>query len=215
VIAITGGSGEVSQQVALNLLRLNQDFRLYGRSETVRPEISKHYVKIENYRDLKIDSETDSLLVTNGSFIFKNFDELDVSEIDTLIDSNFYSVIKIIWEFLRVTRSDRERNIYVIGSTAAYDLGPKAALYGSCKVALKGLLQALNKEYAQTDTRFTLISFSTVDNKMGRKVPDQSQPTLLNIQDVADEITERIIRRKNFYEPEVILRRRFIQEHRK
>ena len=215
MILITGGSGEVAQQVALKLLEAKQSIRIYGRGYVNESPLLNYFEKVDNYNNLDVDQRADALLVTNGSFIFKNFEEMSESEIGHLISSNLDSVIKVIWQFLKKTNINAPRDIFVIGSTAAYDLGPKAAVYGACKLALKGLLQSLNKEYQQSDTRFSFISFSTVDNSMGRLVPDQVTPTLLNIQDVSAEIANRILRRKNYYEPEVILRRRFIQEHKK
>jgi NADP-dependent 3-hydroxy acid dehydrogenase YdfG len=215
MILITGGSGEVAQQVALKLLEAKHLIQIYGRGDVNESPLLDHFEKVDNYNNLNIAQRADALLVTNGSFIFKNFEEMSESEIGQLISSNFDSVIKIIWQFLKKTNINAPRDIFVIGSTAAYDLGPGAAVYGACKLALKGLMQSLNKEYQQSDTRFSFISFSTVDNAMGRLVPDQVTSTLLNTQDVSAEIANRILRRKNYYEPEVILRRRFIQEHKK
>lgn len=213
MIAITGGSGEIAQQVALNLSKNQQQFRIYSRDKDIHSFAVGSMVKVSSYDEIIFDDRMDTLLVTNGSFIFKRFEELSEDDIDLQLASNLESVVKIVWNFLRTTRHSQSRNIYVVGSTAAYDLGAKASLYGACKLALKGFLQALNREYANTDTRFTYISFSTVNNSMGKLVPDQISSTLLNIEEVSEEITLRILRRRNYYEPEVILRRRFIQEH--
>lgn len=213
MIAITGGSGEIAQQVALNLSKNQEQFRIYSRDKDIHSFAAGNTVKVSSYDEIVFDDRMDTLLVTNGSFIFKRFEGLSEDDIDLQIASNLESVVKIIWNFLRTTRHSQLRNIYVVGSTAAYDLGANASLYGACKLALKGFLQALNREYANTDTRFTYISFSTVNNSMGKLVPDQISSTLLNIEEVSEEITLRILRRRNYYEPEVILRRRFIQEH--
>ena len=213
MILITGGSGEIAQSVAHNLIQFEKKFEIYGRGEVSNSSLAQHFRKVDSYDEIKFNRQSDTLLVTNGSFIFKRFEELSEDEINVQLVSNLESVIKIVWNFLRATNQTQSRNIYVVGSTAAYDLGAKAALYGACKLALKGFLQALNREYAHTDTRFTYISFSTVDNSMGKLVPDQISSTLLKIEEVSEEITLRILRRRNYYEPEVILRRRFIQEH--
>jgi len=213
MIAITGGSGEIAQQVALDLSKTQEQFRIYSRSKEKHSFAAENTIQVDSYDEIAFDDRMDTLLVTNGSFIFKRFEELSEDEINTQLVSNLESVVKIVWNFLRATNQSQSRDIYVVGSTAAYDLGAKAALYGACKLALKGFLQALNREYAHTDTRFTYISFSTVDNSMGKLVPDQISSTLLNIEEVSEEITLRILRRRNYYEPEVILRRRFIQEH--
>jgi hypothetical protein len=48
---------------------------------------------------------------------------------------------------------------------------------------------------------------------MGKLVPDQIQETLLELGELSKEITLRVTRDTNYFEPETILRRRFIQEH--
>jgi NADP-dependent 3-hydroxy acid dehydrogenase YdfG len=212
VIAITG-SGEIAISVARNLLQIGHEICVYGRQHTIAPEIETHYRKLDQYRFINFDSRANTLLVTNGSFIFNQFEKLKTSEIDQLIESNFGVVANIVQRFLQQTVSDIRRDVIVLGSTAAYDLGPLASVYGASKLALKGLLTSLNKEYAKTDTRFSYISFSTVDNSMGKLVPDQIQETLLALGELSKEITLRVTSDTKYFEPETILRRRFIQEH--
>ncbi len=214
MIAITGGTGELAKEVAELLLSSKKSIMVYGRNVNLNPSLSNVFEQISDYSTIHFSNNFDTLVVTNGDFIFKNFQDLTLAEIEEQIAANFSAVVKIIWAFLRNSRSDRRRDIFVIGSTAAYDLGPGASLYGASKLAIKGLLQALNKEYSKIDTRFTFISFSTVNNSMGKLVPDQDPTTLLALEDVAKEIVMRVLRRKNYFEPEVILRRRSIQEHR-
>jgi hypothetical protein len=50
---------------------------------------------------------------------------------------------------------------------------------------------------------------------MGRNVPDQINETLLSLDNIVKEIIYRIINKENYFEPEVIIRRRSIQEHKK
>jgi NADP-dependent 3-hydroxy acid dehydrogenase YdfG len=212
MIAITG-SGEIAISVARNLIQTGHEICLYGRQHKIAPDIEKYYRKLDQYRSINFDSRADTLLVTNGSFILNQFEKLKVSEIDELIESNFGVVTNIVQRFLHQTMRDIRRDVIVLGSTAAYDLGPLASLYGASKLALKGLLTSLNKEYTKTNTRFSFISFSTVDNSMGNLVPDQIQETLLELGEISKEITLRVTRETNYFEPEAILRRRFIQEH--
>jgi NADP-dependent 3-hydroxy acid dehydrogenase YdfG len=212
MIAITG-SGEIAISVARNLIQTGHEICVYGRQHKIAPDIEKYYRKLDQYRSINFDSKADTLLVTNGSFILNQFEKLTASEIDELVESNFGVVTNIVQRFLQQTTRDIRRDVIVLGSTAAYDLGPSASVYGASKLALKGLLTSLNKEYTKTNTRFSYISFSTVDNSMGNLVPDQIQETLLELGEISKEITLRVTRETNYFEPEAILRRRFIQEH--
>mgnify|MGYP003337381078 FL=1 len=64
-------------------------------------------------------------------------------------------------------------------------------------------------------SRFTYISFSTVKNSMGSLVPDQIPETLLDMSELAQEISMKLLRRSNYFEPEIVIRRRFIQDHKR
>ena len=48
---------------------------------------------------------------------------------------------------------------------------------------------------------------------MGSKVPDQITETLLDLDQLTEEIIFRVLRNKNYFEPEIVIRRRFIQDH--
>ena len=73
MILITGGSGEVAQQVALKLLEAKQSIRIYGRGDVNESPLLNYFEKVDNYNNLDVDQRADALLVTNGSFIFKKF----------------------------------------------------------------------------------------------------------------------------------------------
>jgi NADP-dependent 3-hydroxy acid dehydrogenase YdfG len=215
MIAITGGSGEIASRLAELLLAQEMSVILYGRSANPNVKLAGVYRQIMNYDSVSLNSDIDSIVITNGTFRLASLTELTHEEIDELVEANFTNIVKIIQTFLTQTRADVRRNIFVLGSTSVYDLSPKTGLYSASKLALKGLIQVLNKEFAETDTRFSYISFSTVDNKMGRNVPDQINETLLSLDNIAKEIIYRIINKENYFEPEVIIRRRSIQEHKK
>ena len=212
MIAITG-SGEIALAVTSLLIQKQFPVKVHGRHEISASDVMDVYESVSNYRSIIFDSTSSSLLVTNGNFNFNQFESLQEGEIDELIESNFTVVANIIQRFLQQTRHQSKRDVFVLGSTAAYDLGPFASVYGASKLALKGLLISLNKEYAKTNTRFSFISLSTVNNSMGKLVPDQLEDTLLDLNEISEEIVSVITRNTNYFEPEIILRRRFIQEH--
>jgi short-subunit dehydrogenase len=212
MIAITG-SGDIARSIANLLITQKSNFVMYGRSGKATEIESDHYKKIDDYSKIQYDENINNLLITNGSFLISNFVNYTLNEIDELITANFAIVAKIIWKFLNDTKKNRNKNIFVLGSTAAYDLGINTSLYASSKLATKGLLQVLNKEFIDENIKFTYISFSTVKNKMGLKVPGQDINSLIDIKNLAEEILIRVFRTENYYEPEVIIRRKFIQSH--
>jgi len=215
MIVVTGGSGELAQAIGIELAKRGTQFRLISRKSERKRQLVIPVEVVESYNLLSIDAKVDTLLITNGFFIFKSLEQLSSEQLNELIEANFSSVVSIMRRFLKDSNSSRQRDVFVVGSTAAYDLGAGASIYGALKLGIKGLLQSLNKEYASVNTRFSLISFSTIDNSMGRLVPDQDPSTLLNLQELASEICDQLTRKRNYFEPEVILRRRFIQDHKK
>ena len=120
---------------------------------------------------------------------------------------------QIINQFLKATVGVKTRDIYILGSTAAYDLGPNVSVYAASKFALKGFVTSINKEYSNSDTRFTLISFGTVNNEMGLKVPNQVPSTLLDSSQIGEQISEIMENKLESFQPEIVLRRRFTQSH--
>lgn len=212
VIAITG-CGEIANSIAELLISQNSKFILYGRSSKTKGIKLDHYKKTDDYTRIKFDNNINNLLITNGSFISNNFSDYKLNEIDELITANYSIVAKIIWKYLNDTKKNKNKNIFVLGSTAAYDLGVTTSLYSSSKLATKGLLQVLNKEFAGENIKFTYISFSTVKNTMGMKIPGQEIDSLIDMKSLAAEILIKVFRTENYYEPEVIIRRKFIQSH--
>lgn len=212
MINITGGMGNLATCIADELISRNLDFVLHGR-KTCLPKYNAYYNKLIDYEDIVFKKTSRILVVTNGFFQYVKFEKTSNQEITDLIRANYDVVVRLVWNFLKQTDASLRRDIFVMGSTAAYDLGPNAGLYGASKLALRGLLESLNREYSNQDTRFSLISFSTINNEMGSLVPDQDPSTLLESDSIAKEICDRVMRDSNYYEPEIIFRRRFIQRH--
>jgi short-subunit dehydrogenase len=169
--------------------------------------------KITDYSNLDFASNSNKLLVCNGNFNFGKFILNTNDSISDLVTGNFTSVIQIVNQYLKATDSNKKRDIYILGSSAAYDLGADVAVYAACKFGLRGFVTSMNKEYSDSDTRFSLISFGTVNNEMGKKVPNQVQDTLLEPQKLAEQIVEVMESKLNIYQPEIVLRRRFTQTH--
>ena len=166
-----------------------------------------------NYENLNFPQNSNKLLVCNGNFQFGKFESESTNLIAELVYANFTVVLQIINQFLKATVDVKKRDIYILGSTAAYDLGPNVSVYAASKFALRGFVSSINKEFSNSDTRFTLISFGTVNNKMGLKVPNQITNTLLDSSQMGEQIAEIMENKLDSFQPEIVVRRRFIQSH--
>jgi len=214
IYSITGASGSIAKNIIYKLNELDSNLYLYSTRKIVL-ELSEGIFcnKITGYSNLNFVSNSNKLLVCNGNFKFGKFVRNSNKSISDLVTGNFTSVLQIVNQYLKATDSTKKRDIYILGSTAAYDLGADVAVYAACKFGLRGFITSMNKEYSDSDTRFSLISFGTVNNEMGKKVPNQIQDTLLEPQKLAEQIVEVMESKLNIYQPEIVLRRRFTQTH--
>jgi len=214
IYSITGASGSIAKNIIYKLNELDSNLYLYS-TRKIALELSNRIFcnKITDYSNLDFASNSNKLLVCNGNFNFGKFILNTNDSISDLVTGNFTSVIQIVNQYLKATDSNKKRDIYILGSSAAYDLGADVAVYAACKFGLRGFVTSMNKEYSDSDTRFSLISFGTVNNEMGKKVPNQVQDTLLEPQKLAEQIVEVMESKLNIYQPEIVLRRRFTQTH--
>ena len=212
---ITGASGSIASAVIGKLEKEKKSAQLVSRRqiENFNPQ-NMSFVRSKDYLNLDILADRNKLLICNGTFNVGKFEDSEISFLGDQVYANFTVVLQILIQFLRKTDKCATRDVYILGSSAAYDRGPNVATYSACKTALRALVESLNKEYASTDTRFCVISTGTVDNEMGLKVPDQLKDTLIDTQDLANQIFEIMTHKGNTYQPEVLIRRRQMQVHR-
>ena len=214
IYSITGAGSNIGKSIIENLCEKESDLHLYStQSCSYSMKTNLIYNKILNYENLKIPQNSNKLLVCNGDFQFGKFECNSPKLIAELVHANFTVVLQIINQFLKATVGVKTRDIYILGSTAAYDLGPNVSVYAASKFALKGFVTSINKEYSNSDTRFTLISFGTVNNEMGLKVPNQVPSTLLDSSQIGEQISEIMENKLESFQPEIVLRRRFTQSH--
>jgi short-subunit dehydrogenase len=213
-LAITGCSGSIATEIIKELKNQNHVIYLYSRNK-LRTAITQNMYEYttKNYLDLNFPKDCNKLLITNGQFNIDKFQDLSLTDISSLIESNFTKVVEIIHQFLNQTNKDLKRDIYILGSSASYDLNKNTSIYGSSKLALRGFVSSMNKELNDIDTRLSIISTGTINNAMGRVVPNQIQNSLINESEISKEIIELIYQDKNYFEPEINFRRRFMQSH--
>jgi short-subunit dehydrogenase len=214
IYSITGASSTIGKSIINSLSEKESDLHLNStETNSYSLKYTLFYNKVLNYENLKFPQNSNKLLVCNGNFQFGKFESESTNLIAELVYANFTVVLQIINRFLKATVDVKKRDIYILGSTAAYDLGPNVSVYAASKFALRGFVTSINKEFSNSDTRFTLISFGTVNNKMGLKVPNQITNTLLDSSQIGEQIAEIMENKLDSFQPEIVVRRRFIQSH--
>lgn len=211
---ITGASGSVATECMKILLKNNYFIDAYSRNNLKLNSKGINFQKIKNYKSIKFDLKgVECLLIAQGMFKYEVVEKMSLSSINSLIASNFTSQIEIVRSFLTqiVKQKNRRINVVFLGSTNAYESGSGTVIYGACKAGILALVKALNKEYIDTDIRFWLISFGTLNNKMGSQVPNQIKESLLEVPMIAQEIIHNVKRDGNLWQPEIVIRRRHIK----
>jgi short-subunit dehydrogenase len=214
IYSITGAGSDIGKDIISYLSVKESDLHLYSTQTNPYPlRNNLIYNKILNYENIKLPQNSNKLLVCNGNFQLGKFELESTNSISELVNANFTVVLQIINQYLKDTAGVKKRDIYILGSTAAYDLGPYVSTYAASKFALRGFVTSINKEFFNSNTRFTLISFGTVNNEMGLKVPNQIKSTLLNSREIGEQITEIMENKFDSFQPEIVVRRRFTQSH--
>lgn len=209
---ITGASGSVATECMRILVEKDIDIDAFSRTDLRIESNLVNFTKVSDYNKIDFDvSECECILVAQGFFDYKLIAASSSEEIDNLIEANFVSQIKSINSFLKKVDTKKRINVAILGSTNAYEAGFGTAIYGACKAGILALVKALNNEYINSDIRFCLISFGTLSNEMGSKVPNQVPDSLLDVKFIAEEIVKKMTNEGNSWQPEIIIRRRHIK----
>ncbi len=209
---ITGASGSVATACINILLKNEYSVDAYSRNALNIYHKNINFKKVDNYKNIRFEMENcECLLMAQGYFNQQLIKNMPIEDLYATIEGNFSSQIEILHAFLNQVKKDKRMNIVILGSTSAYEAGAGTVIYGAAKAGILGLVKALNKEYIDTDIRFWLISFGTLANKMGDKVPNQELSSLLDVDMVAQEILNKINNTSNAWQPEIIIRRRHIR----
>lgn len=209
---ITGASGSVATACIDILLANKFNIDAYSRNELNVYNKNINFKKVDNYKDITFDLENcECLLIAQGYFSYQLIEKMPIEDLYSIIEANFTSQIDILYAFLKKVKKNTRINVVILGSTSSYEAGSGTVIYGAAKAGTLALVKALNKEYVDTDIRFWLISFGTLANKMGSKVPNQELDSLLDVNMVAQEIFDKVNNKSNLWQPEIIIRRRHIR----
>ena len=127
--------------------RLDELARELGNSRAVAIDLSKANAAARLLADLDAHGETVELLVNNAGFgLIGRFAELDARRERQMIDLNVASLTDLCRAAAPAMIKRKSGGILNVASTAAFQPGPKMALYFATKAFVLSLTEALHEE---------------------------------------------------------------------
>lgn len=178
-------------------------------------EIDQNLVTSANWKTVRSYSEVgkipdfDAAFILNGYFNPMKISQNGINSLKKTIEVNLLIPTLLVYQIVRsISNLNLPRNVILAGSTSAYEGFAGSADYCAAKHGLVGLIRSLNQEYKETNLRFMLFSFGTIDNPMGSIL--RSPKPLLSEKLVAQLMVNRAVNFETDFEPEVIIKRRHV-----
>jgi len=126
-------------------------------------------IKVNNCFDniAKNYKKIDILINNAGIGIYKNFDDLKITDWNTSLNVNLNSIFLITKKILPLMRKNEESLIINIGSGAGVIPMAERAAYCTSKFALRGLTLSLFEEYKGTKIYFGLMTLGSILTSFG------------------------------------------------
>ena len=185
-----------------------------GMSRSPRPDSLAHtpWLRVENYEAVDVANlDWSRAFLVFSSFLQAPLLDSTEAEIREQISANLTVQILVARKLLHSIKNDftSRRDIVFIGSTSAYTGFAGSSSYCASKFGLRGFVESLNAEYAGSNIRFWLASMGSMNNEMGRRVPNVKQEHLLSPIEVARDIVHAVVRDTSAFQPEIVIRRRW------
>ena len=127
--------------------RLDDLARELGKSRAVAIDLSKANAAAELLADVETNGETVDLLVNNAGFgLIGRFAELDAKRERQMIDLNVATLTDLCRAVTPAMIRRKSGGIINVASTAAFQPGPKMAVYFATKAFVLSLSEALHEE---------------------------------------------------------------------
>ena len=148
--------------------RLEELARELGNARAVAIDLSKADAALKLMDDLTANGETVDLLVNNAGFgLIGQFAELDAKRERQMIDLN----AGVLTDLCRAVAPDmierRSGGIINVASTAAFQPGPKMAVYFATKAFVLSLSEALHEELKPHGVRVTCLCPGPTRTELG------------------------------------------------
>jgi len=110
-----------------------------------------------------LNQDFDALILNAGYGRFGGIEQFSHAQIQHLINTNLTSNLFLIKHYLPGFKSQRGKDIVLIGSESSLQGARQGAVYCASKFAIRGLAQSLRADCANSDIRVILINPGAVD----------------------------------------------------
>jgi short-subunit dehydrogenase len=138
--------------------RLEELARELGNARAVAIDLSTKGATAKLLADLEANGESVDLLVNNAGFgLIGRFAELDAKRQRQMIDLNVGTLTDLCREVAPAMIARRSGAILNVASTAAFQAGPKMAVYFATKAFVLSLSEALHEELKRDDIKVSCL----------------------------------------------------------
>ena len=230
---ITGATGGLGRQIAIELAKKNCNLFLTGRQDRKLKKLNEELEKInknnvikykhcnlqetQELDDLiqKIHDEFNSIdILVNcaGIFPVSPISQSTLEQYDSCMNLNVRIPFVLSKEFSKDMVKNRWGRIVNIASSGAYNGLKNTAIYRSSKHALLGLSRSLHNELKEFNVRIFCISPGPIQTDMGKDIikkenPNENYDTFMKPNEIAEFITFAISFDNNLISSEVRLGR--------
>ena len=230
---VTGATGGLGKQIAIELAQAGCNLFLTGRNEEklreFKKELEKENQKIKIYyisADLRktekinelIDaigkkfSSVDILVNCAGNFPVNPLSESTIEEFDSCMNLNVRAPFALCKEFSKDMIKNKWGRIVNIASSGAYNGLKNTSIYRSSKHALLGLSRSLSNELKEFNIRTFSISPGPMKTQMGKEIiirenPNEQFDTFMQPKEIAEFIIFVISFDDNLFSSEIRLGR--------
>lgn len=215
---IYGGSGDLASRFASQLItsgvQVDIVFRGDAKPDGCEKKYNNIYIEKYDYSNFEPSVLYDIIFFPQGIFEPMPYIDTNAVILKKEFQVGLLDIMTLTRKHLDLMKNsidaDRRVDFAYIGSTSAYAGFKNTAIYCVIKHGLLGFVRAMNDEYSQTNIRFWLFSMGSMKNQMGSKLKNQDFNTFLDPDEVAKRISNALLAEGNQFEPEIIIKRRFI-----
>ena len=230
---ITGATGGLGKQIAIELAKKNCNLFLTGRQNKKLEKLNEELKKVNKnnlikhkHCDLQEAQELNNLIqkirdefnsidiLVNcaGIFPVSSVSESTLEQYDSCMNLNVRIPFVLSKEFSKDMINNRWGRIVNIASSGAYNGLKNTAIYRSSKHALLGLSRSLHNELKEFNVRTFCISPGPIKTNIGKDIikkenPNENYETFMKPNEIAEFITFAISFDNNLISPEIRLGR--------
>lgn len=201
---ITGASGGLGHEIAIDLANHGCDLYLTGRNvdslEKLKEDLSRQHAtatysvadlgRIKDVNAVIADAKEkmniiDILINCAGIFPVISLAETKVDDFENCFNVNVRASFMLCKAFVKDMVTKGWGRIVNIGSSSAYQGFANTSIYCASKHALLGFSRSLQDELKAHNVRVYCISPGSIKTEMGKKVKNQTFETFIDPKDIA------------------------------